>query len=63
MYNAGQRMLLEKAVRHGDAMTRSLVINVEVNDDYRKQGRKSQLKKRIKYYFYEWKRQQEEQLK
>lgn len=56
-------MLLEKAVRHGDAMTRSLVINVEVNDDYRKQGRKSQLKKRIKYYFYEWKRQQEEQLK
>ena len=61
MYNAGQGTLLEKAVRHGDAMTCSLVIYFAVNDDYRKQGRNSLLKKRIKYYFYEWRHEQKEQ--
>lgn len=44
MYNAGQRVLLEKAVRHGDAMTCSLAIHFEVTDDYRKQSRNNLLK-------------------
>ena len=44
MHDAGQRTRLEKAVRRGDAMTYSLVIHFEVNDDYRKQGRNSLLK-------------------
>lgn len=36
MYNAGQRvLLLERAVRHCDAMTCSLVIPCGATDDYR----------------------------
>lgn len=44
-------MLLERAARHGDAVTCSLVIPCEVTDDYRKQSRNTCSKRGIKNYF------------
>lgn len=58
-----QRTLLETAARRGDAVTCSLVMHFEVNDDYRKPASNSLLKKRVKYDFYQWKREQKEQSK